>query len=128
IAYEYEERDRPLALEASWHFQTSVPVVETRYMLTLPSGWSYAARWRNHDEIAPVAANGVVAWTMRDVAAIDDEDRMPSVSALAGRVAFNFSASGDAKRSWSDIGRWYTALADPRCATSPQVQSQVRTL
>ncbi|HXA20289.1 MAG TPA: DUF3857 domain-containing protein [Thermoanaerobaculia bacterium] len=126
IAYEYEESTRPWAMETSWHFQSDVPVIETTFALALPAGWSYDAHWFHHDAVAPSTGPAGAVWTLHDVPAIGDEPRRPSLSALAGRLSISFGAK--AGRSWNDIGRWYALLADPRCASSPQVSANVHAL
>ena len=126
IAYEYEESTRPWAMETAWHFQSDVPVIETRFALALPAGWSYDAHWFHRDAAAPSTGPDGATWTLHDVPAIGEEPRRPSLSALAGRLSISFGAKG--ARSWSDIGRWYALLADPRCAASPQMSANVHAL
>jgi transglutaminase-like putative cysteine protease len=126
IAYEYEESGRPAAMETSWRFQGDVPVVETTLALTLTEGWSYEAKWFLREPAAASLVSGRGTWTIRDVPAIDDEPRKPSLGAIAGRLSLRFGVNP--RRSWSDVGRWYSQLADPRCASSPQLEAKVRAL
>jgi transglutaminase-like putative cysteine protease len=123
VAYEYEERtERADTREATWHFQGDVPVVETTFALALQQGWAREAHWI-HFEPPPHAADGS-AWTLHDVPAIGDERRRPDLTALAGRLSINFGI----RKSWSDIARWYTQLAEWRCKPSPQITEKVHSL
>jgi len=123
VAYEYEERtERADTREATWHFQGDVPVVETKFALALQQGWAREAHWIHFQPPANVADGS--AWTLHDVPAIRDEPRRPDLTALAGRLSINFGI----RRSWSDVGRWYSQLADWRCAPSPQISAKVHSL
>jgi transglutaminase-like putative cysteine protease len=126
IAYEYEESGRSAAMETSWRFQGDVPVVETTLALTLTEGWSYEAKWFPREPAAASLVSGRGTWRIHDVPAIDDEPQKPSLAAIAGRLSLRFGVSP--RRSWSDVGRWYAQLADPRCASSPQLEAKARAL
>jgi len=125
IAYEYTLREKPYEPVAVWRFQESIPVRRAELSLALPAGWTREVQWLNHAGAQPVGAR----WELRDVPAIADEPRMPDASTLAGRMGIQWSGpQAAAKRSWSDIARWFGGLSMPRTAPTPEIQSQVRKL
>jgi len=124
VAFESERRERPYQPQTSWDFQETIPVVEARFQLSWPAGWSYDARWVNHPPVEP--ANSV--WIVRNVPAIADESHRPAAVSLAGRAGFNLLAPNAKPLSWSDIGRWYGDLAATRTAPTPPLQTKVREL
>ncbi|HYO76071.1 MAG TPA: DUF3857 domain-containing protein, partial [Thermoanaerobaculia bacterium] len=124
VAFEVETNDRPWLPQTVWHFQEEIPVLVARYELLLPQGWSYDARWLNHE---PVAPNGSV-WTLTSIPELPDEPRRPSSSAISGRVGFNILAPGAKPLSWSDIAKWFGDLAAPRARPTPALQAKTREL
>lgn len=126
IAYEVEQHSQPYEPVSIWQFQESIPVLRARLEVKLPQGWTYEVKWRNHDPLEPAAGP---MWELRDIPAIPDEPRMPSAASLAGRVGVQWiSPSRGAKRTWSDVAKWYAGLAAPRLASTPEVQAKVRAL
>lgn len=125
VAFEYERNERPHLLQSAWHFQENVPVLLARYQVVMPPGWSCDPRWLNYKAVEPVAAN---TWELRSVPALLDEPRRPSSLTLAGRVGFNFLSPSAKALAWSDIAKWFSNLAIPRGASTPQVQAKVREL
>lgn len=125
IAYQYSLSETPYEPVTTWTFQESIPVRRARFTVVLPPGWKHEDTWRNHAPVEPV--NGV--WELLDVPAIKDEPRMPEVGALAGRLGVQWLPPSTAgKRPWAEVARWYSGLAAPRLASTPQLQQQVRTL
>jgi hypothetical protein len=124
VAFEIESNDRPWLPQTVWHFQEEIPVLVARYELVLPQGWTYDARWLNHE---PVAPNGSV-WTLTSIPELPDEPRRPSSSAISGRVGFNILAPGAKPLSWNDIAKWFGDLAAPRAVATPALQAKTREL
>ncbi|MEA2239235.1 MAG: hypothetical protein QOC81_3959 [Thermoanaerobaculia bacterium] len=126
VAYEYEESGHPSAMEATWRFQSDVPVIEAKLAVTLPEGWLYESAWFPREPAAASLVTGRATWTLHDVPAIEDEPRRPSLSAIAGRLSLRFGLN--ARRTWSGVAQWYSGLAAQRCTSSPQLEAKVREL
>ena len=112
VAWEYEQRERPNALQAIWDFQEELPVLSARCQLAVPPGWEVDLRWFHHDAVAPLSATpGSFIWQLSQVPPLKDEPHMPAFAAVAGRVAFNFlpgeAGSPKTHRSWDDVARWF---------------------
>ena len=126
IAYEYTLREKPYEPVAVWRFQEEIPVRRAQFSLMLPAGWTYDTTWRN---FATAGAAAGPTWELRDLPPIADEPRMPEAVTLAGRMGVQWLApQAGAKRTWSDIARWFGGLAAQRVAPTPAIQTQVRTL
>lgn len=132
VAWEYEQRERPYALQAIWDFQEELPVLSAKCQLFLPPGWEIDLRWFHHEPVAPQSGMPG-SWELHEIPALKDEPRMPAFGAVAGRVAFNFvppgaPAQGKIHRSWNDVASWFANLALARCVSSPQIDAKVREL
>jgi hypothetical protein len=53
FAYSYTHEDRSVFSQDDWAFQNSLPVISSRYTLTLPSGWRAEAVTFNHPNVEP---------------------------------------------------------------------------
>lgn len=110
-----------------------MPVRRARYALTLPAGWNYEARWFNGKPVEPRRAGEQLVWELSDVEALAEESGMPALGALVGRLAVRFLPpdgvlTSRAHRTWSDVARWFDALAAPRVASSAEIQAKTREL
>jgi len=129
VAFEYEKRLRPYLLETVWGFQERMPIVLSRYTLTLPAGWEFTDFWINHASQKPTSqAGNVTVWEMKDVPRISHEHAMPSWEAVAGRMALHLSGPGMQGRSfrtWEDFGGWYNTIAADRRGATPAITTTV---
>ena len=53
FGYEASSEERPLFTQDIWRFQDRLPTLQSRYSLTLPSGWRASSLTFNHDKIEP---------------------------------------------------------------------------
>ena len=129
IAYEYEKRERPYVLHATWQYQEDLPVVVARLQLAMPQGWTYDARWFGTEKGTPASTSGGL-WELRDIPEISTEPSRPSSRALAGRVGIHFvpPAPSTVHRTWGDVAKWFAGLAAPRLASTPEVQAKAKEL
>jgi len=132
VGFEFEQRHRPFALEDVWSFQKDIPTRKARYMLVLPAGWEMKAHWRNHPEVQPSGSGGSYIWEVADVPEIKSEPSMPTVRAVAARLAVVLippsAAKGTSHGSWNDVGKWYAGLTSGRRTSSPEIQRKVAEL
>lgn len=132
VGFEYEQRQRPFALEDVWSFQRDIPTRKARYTLVLPAGWEMKAHWRNHPEVAAAGSAGTYTWEVHDVAEIKDEPAMPTFRAVAARLSVVLipptAGRGMSHASWSDVGKWYAGLTADRRNSTPEIQKKVADL
>jgi transglutaminase-like putative cysteine protease len=130
VGYEYEQEQKPYFMEDDWDFQDTVPVVESRYTLQLPPGWSYKSLWINHAEIQPVNVGpGQWRWSATDQPAVAIERRMPPWRGVAARMAVALLPPGQSGLlTWQQLGDWHLNLLRDRLAVSPEIKQRVAEL
>jgi hypothetical protein len=121
--------------QSLWYFQENLPVLQSRYQLTLPNGWTATSVTFNHAKIDPVISGSTYIWELHDLPFIESEPESPSVSNLAPRVAINYGPSTGAQSggarifaNWSDVSRWYSELADPQVTLNDSLAGKAREL
>lgn len=132
VGFEYEQRQRPFALEDVWSFQRDIPTRKARYTLALPAGWEMKAHWRNHQEVPASGTGGTYTWEVSDIAEIKEEPAMPTFRAVAARLSVVLippsAGRGMSHASWSDVGKWYAGLTADRRSATPEIQKKVAEL
>ncbi|HEY3928877.1 MAG TPA: DUF3857 and transglutaminase domain-containing protein [Candidatus Koribacter sp.] len=133
VAFEFEQKQRPLTFWDTWDFQETVPVKTARYTINLPAGWEYQYRFGNFSDLKPKNMGGNIwQWEVHDIDPISDEDQMPAWGALAGKmaVAFYSPSLSIAKRmsSWNDVAAWSNTLNESRRVGTPKLQAKVAEL
>ncbi|HEV7425872.1 MAG TPA: DUF3857 and transglutaminase domain-containing protein [Thermoanaerobaculia bacterium] len=133
IAVEYEQRGRPYALEDSWVFQDTVPVLVARYSLVLADGWTHDEKWFNSAGVAPSQSGGTTVWELRNIPALKDEPHRPASHAIASRMSVNLiptreQVAGKAHRTWDDVAAWFASLTSDRVASTPALAAKAHEL
>jgi hypothetical protein len=116
-----------------WVFQHRIPARESHYSLQLPAGWEYKASFLNYGDVKPVqAGNNLWQWTVTDIKGVREEDEMPPVAGVEGKmIVYLFPPGGLSGRgfsSWQDMGVWYSTLTNGRREASPEIRKQVSDL
>jgi len=132
IGYEYQQLERPFVLQAIWGVQDEIPVRHARFTLELPSSWTYAASWRNREEVKPQAtAENHWMWDLSDIEPIRLEPHMPTWRAVAAQFQVSFLPKDQLNQnngSWAQIGRWYAQTANSRRESTPPIRDKVHGL
>ena len=134
IGYEYEQKRQQVALQDVWRFQGKLPVVVSRYTLTLPKGWSHQAAIWNHAEFEPVpSGRNSFTWELRNLEGICEEPQIPTVADRYATLGLSFVPAterfeGRVFTSWRDVSLWYTGLSDPQVQTNPNLQAKAEEL
>jgi hypothetical protein len=134
VGYEYVQKKRPYVFEDEWFIQDRIPVRRSRVTLNLPAGWEMATYWANYAETKPQeSGQNQFVWEMENVPAVEHEEGMPSIGAVAGRMTLKFFPKDSALRakssgSWRDIGLWYLQLTANSRQTTPEIQKKVAEL
>jgi len=134
VGYESVQIQQPYVFDDRWGFQGTVPVHRSRFLLQLPSGWTYSTFWANHEEVKPqnLGPNEYV-WEIDDSPGIEVQPNMPPWEAIAVYMGIKYYPSDPAMRmksteSWREIGLWYNDLTmSSRTPTAP-VQQKVAEL
>jgi hypothetical protein len=131
IAYEYDRRERPYALQQEWSFQGELPVEKATLMVELPEGWKREVHWINSSSVEPVVSGSSATWNLTSITPIKAEPGMLAIRAMASRLAINFIPPAENQRvhtSWNDVGAWYSALIDGRRDASDELKKKAAAL
>ncbi len=121
FAYSYTLEDRSIFSQADWAFQSSLPVITSRYNLTLPEGWRAEAVTFNHPAIEPRVNGSNYTWELSNLPAIPDEPLSPSLTHLVPRLAVSYFPPANSQQvsiktfsKWGDVAAWMSELEDPQ--------------
>ncbi|HUZ97703.1 MAG TPA: DUF3857 and transglutaminase domain-containing protein [Edaphobacter sp.] len=134
VAYEYEQRIRPLLTEKTWFFQSDLPSLSQTFTLELPLGYTFGTVWAHHDSMkAADLESQRWRWEMKDVPAIDLNHVLyrPAELSLAGRMTMHYSGAGipvSTNGTWQSIGEWYQGLAKDRLVATPEIAAKASEL
>lgn len=128
VGYEYQQLERPFVLQAMWGFQDEIPVRYARFVLELPSSWTYAATWRNREPVKPQpTGDNRWTWALNDIEPVRSEPEMPTWGAVAAQFEVSFSRkdpAGQNNGSWAEIGRWYAQTTKGRREITPAIRDK----
>ena len=137
FGYQIITEERALFPHEVWYFQGRLPVLRSRYTLTLPTGWSATGITFNHAKVEPAVSGTSYTWELRNLAPIEPEIASPEVTSLAPRLAVSYTpAQGGAQTimgarafsTWADVSRWYSELSDPQSAPDDAIAAKAREL
>jgi len=121
FAYSYTLEDRSIFSQADWAFQNSLPVITSRYNLTLPEGWRAEAVTFNHAAVEPRVNGSNYTWELSNLPAIPDEPLSPSLTHLVPRLAVSYFPPANSQQlsiktfsKWGDVAAWMSELEDPQ--------------
>jgi len=122
FAYSYTTEDRSVFSQADWAFQGgSLPVISSRYNLTLPEGWRAEGVTFNHPKIEPKINGTTYSWELSNLPPIPYEPMSPRLSNLVPRLAISYYAPANSAAvpiktfaNWGEVASWLTELNDPQ--------------
>ena len=122
FAYSYATEDRSVFSQADWSFQGgSLPVISSRYNLTLPEGWRAEGVTFNHEKIEPKITGTTYSWELSNLPPVPYEPMSPRLSNLVPRLAISYYAPANATAvpiktfaNWGEVAAWLTELSDPQ--------------
>ena len=121
FAYTYTREDRSVFSQSDWFFQTSLPVISSRYNLTLPEGWRAEGVTFNHPKVEPRVSGTSYSWELANLAPIPEEPLSPSLSHLVPRLAISYFPGAQTQSlpiktftNWGEVATWLSELSDPQ--------------
>jgi hypothetical protein len=90
FAYSYSREERSVFSQDDWDFQDELPVVSSRYTLTLPTGWRAEGVTFNHANIEPRVNGTSYTWELSNLPPIPSEPLSPNITARAPRMAVSY--------------------------------------
>ena len=121
FAFTYTREDRSVFSQADWAFQSSLPVISSRYNLTLPEGWRAEGVTFNYPKVEPKVNGTSYSWELSNLPPIPDEPLSPSLSFLVPRLAVSYYPPATAQTvviktfsNWGEVATWMSELEDPQ--------------
>ncbi|HMO79746.1 MAG TPA: DUF3857 domain-containing protein [Pyrinomonadaceae bacterium] len=134
FGYTIVSEDTPLFYQDIHRFQGRLPVLVSRYALTLPQGWQATSTTFNHPQVEPQVSGTTYTWELNDLKPIPPEPMSPSLVNLAPRIAVNYApadpsaAVNRAFADWLDVSRWASGLYDPQVVITPEIIAKAKEL
>lgn len=130
---EWTSEDRSVFTQFDWQFQERLPVLLSRFTITLPPGWRAEGVTLNHSKIEPSITGSAYTWEMRDLPYIELEPASPEVTTIAPRLAVSYFPAPDRKGGigrafidWRDVSRWLSELSDSQVAIDDALAGKAR--
>jgi hypothetical protein len=120
FAYSYTLEDRSVFSQSDWRFQSTLPVINSRYNLTLPEGWRADALTFNHPKIEPEVNGTSYSWELLNLPPVPYEPMSPKLSHLVPRLAVSYFPPANAQlgiktfKDWGEVATWMAELEDPQ--------------
>lgn len=130
FAYDVTEEEDTVFTTYQYRFQETSPVLNSRFLLTLPAGWEAKGITFNHGEIQPRVEANTYSWELHNLPWIEDEDYSPEHHALAPRLGITYYPSGAAPpalkpmRDWGSVSAWLSGFADPPAEPSSAIRAK----
>lgn len=135
FGYQSTTEERSVFSQDVWAFQHRLPVLSSRYVLTLPGGWEAKSVTFNHATITPAVTGSTFTWELGNLPPIAPEPSSPRVSSLAPRIAVSFYSPADKPSAnfktfttWAQVSYWLTELHDPQSAPNDAIAEKTRQL
>jgi hypothetical protein len=133
FGYESTIEERPLFTQLVWHFQSNLPVLASRYILTLAPGGHAQGHIYNKFDVAPVVDGSTYTWEVRNLPFIDAEPLSPHLDSLAVTLAVSYYPAAAAKAqsplsfaTWSAVSQWLSPLNDSPAVPDPAITAKAR--
>jgi len=131
FAYEIVEEEKTLFTQYPYTFQFNLPVLLSRFVLTLPSGWDAKGHIFNQPASGPGYSNSgtVHTWEQRNLPWIESEDHSPEWHLLTPQLAVTYFPASTATglrplKDWASVSGWMASLADPQTKVTPAIQAK----
>jgi uncharacterized protein DUF3857/transglutaminase superfamily protein len=132
FGYESVEEDRSIFTQFSYQFQGELPVLTSRFSLTLPAGWKAESVTFNHEAVEPEVTGSTYTWQLQNLEPVEHEVGRQPITSLTPRVVVSYYApgadTGPSFRSWADVSTWFAALREPQSVADQAVRTKVEEL
>ena len=135
FGFEVRYTRRTFSGQFLWNFQGELPVLRSRFSLSVPPGWSAKGTVFNHEPVTPAVNGTTYIWEVASLPWIADEPARPPVTSLAPWVAVDAVPAPDDRNasmttygSWTDVARWLDGISAPSAVTDPALEAKARGL
>ncbi|MGB7621714.1 MAG: DUF3857 domain-containing protein [Terriglobia bacterium] len=130
FAYEVIEEEDTIFTTYHFSFQGSSPVLISRFVLSLPTGWEARGTMFNHSEVKPQIDGNTYTWELRNLPWIEGEDYSPDYHAVVPRLGVTYypAATSTAPlqplKDWPSVSAWLSGFVDPPAGLTAATRSK----
>ena len=129
IEYRYNITIRSQTYGSFWRFQSTIPVLISRFSLIKPAQWELDYRLYDiyiEPKTTIISAGQInsLTWEAREMEAIKTELAMPAMNELGARLVLRPVGI----KSWQDISKWYKKLVQSQMSLNEEIEQIVRNL
>ena len=134
FAWEVTEEEKTIFTQYGYGFQHRTPVLDSRFVLTLPAGWEAKGVVFNRDKVEPQVSGSSWIWELKDLPWIEREDHSPSIEALAPRLVVSYFPNTDNRaglqglKDWTSVSSWLSPLVDPPAEVTEPIRARAKQL
>jgi hypothetical protein len=134
FAWEVTEEEKTVFTQYGYTFQERLPVLVSRFSLSLPTAWEMKASVFNRDKMDPKISGNTYTWELHDLPRIETEEYSPSLSALAPRLMVSYFPPADnaaglrGLKDWPGVSAWLSPLVDPAADVTDAVRAKAAQL
>jgi hypothetical protein len=134
FAWDVTEEEKSVFTQDAYGFQEEMPVLVSRYSVTLPAGWETTSVMFNHAPLDPQVSGNTYSWELRDLPWIEHEEHSPTMMSLAPWLAVSYFPPTDNRaglqglRDWTAVSTWLTPLVDPPAAVTDPIRKKATEL
>lgn len=134
VAWEVTEEERSVFTQDAYAFQGRLPVLASRYNLTLPSGWEAKGVLFNSNPQEPQVSGNTYVWELRNLPFREREEYSPRLSALVPRLAVSYFPPADNRvglrglKDWTAVSAWLSKLVEPAAEPTDSVRAKAQQL
>ncbi len=134
FAWDVTEEEKTIFTQYGYSFQHRAPVLDSRFLLTLPAGWEAKGMVFNRDKVEPQVAGSTWTWELKDLPWIEREDHSPSIEALAPRLVVGYFPNADNRaglqglKDWAAVSAWLSPMVDPAAEVTEPVRARAKQL
>jgi transglutaminase-like putative cysteine protease len=135
FGYTFITEDRSVFSQDEWSFQSSNPVINSRYTLILPTGWRAESVTFNNPKVEPKVSGSTYSWELANLPGVPDEPLSPSLSNLVARLAISYYPPTAVQTpgiktfaNWAAVAAWMSELEDPQVTLSDALTAKAREL
>lgn len=134
FGFESVTEERSVFSQFRWYFQQDLPVLASRFTVSLPQNWRAESVTFNHAKLEPNVNGATYTWELKNLPRIEDEPASPENGNLVPRLAVSiYPPSGKANtlrtfNSWKDVSRYLSELNDPQAGYNEAIAAKAREL
>jgi transglutaminase-like putative cysteine protease len=135
FGFEIVTEDRALFSQFEWYLQNRLPVLLSKCVLTLPTGWRAESVTFNQPELKPSVEGSTYTWEARELPFVEPEPSSPRLFSLVPRVAVTYFPPAGAKSSaapvftsWREVSRWVTAATEAQALPDDAIVAKAQAL